>query len=149
MAKKLTIEEKKKALEEQLATLEILSDVETEIKEIISNYNSYIDNEMVQTYQNGVEPEQDKTWEGELRWELPDETAKDLNEEDARYLRHVFPESKILEKYATLEEAQAKPYYAPHYDERKVEFGDLSDWSKDRVRKWRKVIELLEGIEIA
>ena len=148
MAKKLTIEEKRKNLEEQLAELEVLGEVEEEIQRLIKGYEDDIKGELTETYEDGYEPEQSKNWEGELRWKIPDEISKKI-QPDKNWPRTVYTEKELSDAGYTLEEAEAVPYYDTHYSERILTFEEVSEWRKARIRKYRKLVALLKGIEIA
>ena len=148
MAKKLTIEEKRKNLEEQLAELEVLGEVEEEINDLIRQYEENIKSSLTETYQEGLEPEQDKTWRGELRWQISDDMAKQITPDD-NWPRTVYTEKELSDAGYTLEQAKAEPYYAPHYEHRTITFEEADSWTKERVRKYRKLVEILKAVEIA
>ena len=131
---RMTLEERREALERQMKDLEILSKIDEELAEIAKDYDKRALDACTYSVEDGYETEQDKRWDGELLWEYKDEKGY------TRYITKADYEAKGLT------EADVKPHYARKYRQVVTPIEELDDWSKTRAIAYKRIAEFIKTL---
>ena len=132
--KRMTLEERREALEKQMKDLELLSKIDEELTEIAKDYDRRALNACTHSVEDGYETEQDKRYDGELLWEYTDENG---------YTRY---STKAEYEAKGLTEADVKPHYAKKYRQVVTPIEDLDEWSKTRAIAYKRIAEFIKSL---
>ena len=134
--KRLTVAEQRDLLEKQMADLEILEQIEDEINGLIKRYQEWYDGECKVSYEDGLEDEQAKNYNGELlyKYKEPDGYSRTLTEKEIRDKGYDFE--------------KAEPYFRIKYRTETRELDDLSTWSRTRAIAYKRLIKFFENLDI-
>ena len=134
--KKLTVAEQRELLEKQMADLEILELVEEEIKGLAKKYRDYFNGECTMTYEDGLEDEQAKNYDGELLYIWKDADGYSV--------------TGTLEKAEKLgvKNEDMKPYFRKKYREETKPIDELSSWAKTRALAYKRLAEFFENTDV-
>lgn len=132
MAKKMTIAERKAALQQQLVELDALEDVQLQLNYWISECDTHIKDILTDVVKVGESDVQAAKYDGQLLYTLPDDWR--------RYTQAQLVEMDMLE--------DASPAHDPIYENRPKEESALWDYEKQELAKWRKLKTLLQSLEV-
>lgn len=132
--KRMTIEERREAIEKQKRDLEILSKIDEELAEIAKDYDRRALNACTHSEEDGYETEQDKNYRGELIWEYNDENG---------YTRYA---TKAEYEAKGLTEADVKPHYSKKYRQVVTPLEELDEWSKTRAIAYKRIAEYIKTL---
>ncbi len=135
---KLTIAERRAALESEMSKLESLQYVEDTINDIIDDLNRKIEWEMTGSRVVGQATEQFST-SGGLCWKIPNRWSYWSDKEIAdRLADGTFTEEEV---------AQKAPYYSDIYEQYEKSWSELSDYEQQKVNAYKMIIEYLNSME--
>ena len=129
----LTVAERREELERQLADLDVLENIEDEIKGLAKRYEDWYKSELTSSRCVGKEEEQAKNYDGELLFQMPDDY-------------HTYTKAEIINK--GFDFSDAKPYYRDKWETYDVTFDELSSYSQRRAEAYQRLANFFKNLDV-